>query len=105
MRDEFYIEQSVELTASIPRLVFTSNLSPVARLILLVVFAHGGGRISLEELIGNGGCNISLYAWHKYSRELVKAGWLIRRNHGSGGRGVWRHERTFQRSPSSDLLS
>jgi len=105
MCSDYFVEKSLELTASIPREIFSSDLSPIARLILLVVFAKGRGRMSLEELIGGGGCNISKHAWHKHSRELVHAGWLIRKNHGGGGRGVWLHERTFLSSPRVDILS
>jgi hypothetical protein len=105
MTPTFQIEEPTELSALIPKEVFTSELSPLARLILLVVFAHGREKISLQELVGNTGCSITRHSWIKYSKELERAGWLIRKNHGSGGRGIWRHERTFLRKPRTDPLN
>jgi hypothetical protein len=104
MTPTFQIEAPAELSVLIPKEIFTSGLSPMARLILFVVFAHGSEKIGLAELIGKTGCSITRHAWLKYSRELERAGWLIRKNHGSGGRGIWRHERTFLRKPRPDPL-
>lgn len=79
-----------------------ANLKPVAHLILLLALSLNR-KTTKKELMGLAGIGES--TWKKNCRELEKAGWLLRRNHGGGGRGVWRHSRTFLRTPCPAPLS
>lgn len=101
---EFLIEESPEIAATIPREIFAGELSPIARLILLTVFAKGNGKISLSDLTGINGCNLARHSWLKYSAELERKGWLTRKN-SSMGRSKFIHERTFHRKPKQDPLA
>ena len=90
----------------IPAAIFTDpHLSGRARSILMAV--HGRprsvSRPSLTWLCAT--LELSRAAWLKTARELVHAGWLIRRNHGGMGQGRgFRHERTFLRAPRENPL-
>jgi len=79
-----------------------ANLSLVAHYILLWVQAVNRS-VTLDEILGRAG--ICKNTWQKYARELVREGWLIRRNYGGMGRGKWRHSRVFLRQPLKDHLS
>jgi len=100
--DLFEVEPPVDILAAIPPRVLSDDMGASARLILLLAF-------SLKEKPSKGllmrlaGIN-SDKTWQKVCREMEHRGWLIRKNHGSAGRGKWRHERTFLRKPIENPL-
>lgn len=101
----FSVEQPAD-GDPIPAAVFADPaLSSKARGILMAV--HGRPRSvglpTLEWIMSV--CGLSRRGWLQASRELVHLGWLVRRNHGSKGRGKgFKHERSFPRSPIKNPL-
>jgi hypothetical protein len=79
-----------------------ADLSRHAHHILLIVLTLNR-TITKVEIMRR--AKIGETTWKKSTKELESKGWLIRRNHGGGGRGVWRHSRTFLRIPRRDPLA
>lgn len=99
----FEVESPVDILAAIPPAILNPDvdLSPRARAVLVFAFTSPTqpGKAYLKLV-----CGLGESAWLLTCRELQTKGWLVRRNHGGGGRGVWRHERTFLRVPRKNPL-
>ncbi|MDD5395480.1 MAG: hypothetical protein PHE17_20850 [Thiothrix sp.] len=102
---QFEVEPPTDVLASLPPAVLLpeTDLSASARAILVYAFSSPKkpSKALLMALAGVG----SDTTWQKICRELEAKGWLIRRNHGSGGRGKWKHERCFCRIPRKNPLA
>jgi len=106
MKDDqlFEVESPVD-GDPLPAQIFFDELSGQARSVLMAV--HGRPRSVLRPTLVwiTSITGLSRSGWLKASRELVHRGWLIRKNHGGGGRGKgFRHERIFLRTPRKNPL-